>query len=107
MEVRFTAILKEGDRVRASGRTETGPAGDTHFEVQSVTNLRSKDTAENPDYANGPPLPRGWRGRGALPPSAERRLVGNRGADNEQRLRALEDQVEQLRREIQRLRRDR
>jgi hypothetical protein len=69
MQGRFTAILKEGDRVQANGRTETGPAGDSHFEVQSVTNLRSNDTAENPDYANGPPPPPpGWRGRAALPP---------------------------------------
>src|SRR5260370_1077363 len=59
MQARFTDILKEGDRVRATGRTETGPAGDTHFEVQSVTNLRSNAKAENPDYANGPPPRRG------------------------------------------------
>src|SRR5438876_12241710 len=29
MQARFTNIIKEGDRVRATGRTETGPAGDT------------------------------------------------------------------------------
>src|SRR5947209_9120925 len=57
MQDRFANILKEGDRVRATGRTETSPAGDTHFEIQSVTNLRSNDTAENPDFANGPPPP--------------------------------------------------
>jgi len=63
MQTRFTDILKEGDRVRATGRTETGPAGDTHFEVQSVTNLRSNAKAENPDFAAGPPPPasRSWR----------------------------------------------
>src|SRR5260370_9010212 len=33
MQDRFTGILKEGDRVRATGRPETGPAGDPHFEV--------------------------------------------------------------------------
>jgi hypothetical protein len=96
MQARFTDILKEGDRVRATGRTETGPAGDTHFEVQSVTNLRSNAKAENPDYANGPP-----------PPPPVRGVAPGRSADREQRLRDLEDQVEQLRREIQRLRRER
>jgi hypothetical protein len=94
MQDRFANILKEGDRVRATGRTETGPKGDTHFEVQSVTNLRSNTKAENPGFANGPPPPP--PGRGVAP-----------AADREQRLRDLEDQVEQLRREIQRLRRER
>lgn len=92
MQDRFTAILKEGDRVRAIGRTETGPAGDTHFEVQSVTNLHTSAKAKNQDYANGPPPPP--PGRGVAPSCADR----------EQRLRDLENQVEQLRREIQRLR---
>jgi hypothetical protein len=96
MQDRFTAILKEGDRVRATGRTETGPAGDTHFEVQVVTNLRTDAKAENPDFANGPP-----------PPPPGRGVAPSRAGDRERRLRGLEDQVEQLRREIQRLRRDR
>ena len=91
---RFTDILKKGDRVRATGRTETGPAGDSHFEVQSVTNLRSNDTAENPDFANGPP-------------PGPRAAAPGRRADREQRLRDLEDQVDQIRREIERLRRER
>jgi hypothetical protein len=95
MQTRFADILKEGDRVHATGRTETGPAGDTHFEIQSVTNLRTNATAENPDYADGPPL------RGA------RRVAPGRAADRDQRVRALEDQVEQRRREIRRLRRER
>jgi hypothetical protein len=37
MQDRFTAIAKERARVEATGRTETGPVGDRHFEVQSVT----------------------------------------------------------------------
>src|SRR5260370_346977 len=72
MQDRFTDIVKTGARVRASGRTETGPAGDTHFEIQSVTNLRTDDKAENPDFADGPPPPPGGApGRAAarqLPP---------------------------------------
>jgi hypothetical protein len=106
MQDRFANILKEGDRVRATGRTETGPAGDTHFEIQSVTNLRSNDTAENPEFANGPPPPPpGPRGRAVPPPPNADRPSPR--ADRDQRLRDLEDQVDQLRREIQRLRRER
>ncbi|MBI1917401.1 MAG: OB-fold nucleic acid binding domain-containing protein [Planctomycetes bacterium] len=97
LQDRFADILKEGDRVRATGRTETGPAGDTHFEVQSVTNLRNNATAENPDFADGPP---------PSPPGV-RRVAPGRSADRDQRLRDLEDQVDQLRREIRRLRRER
>jgi hypothetical protein len=96
MQDRFANILSTGDQVRATGRTETGPAGDTHFEVQSVTNLRTNAMAENPDFASGPlsPLP----GRGVA--------IG-RPADREQRLRDLEEQVDRLLQEIQRLRRER
>jgi hypothetical protein len=65
MQDRFTNAFRVGDQVRAVGRSETGPAGDTHFEVESVTNLRTNTKVENPDYANGPPAPgRGPRGRG-------------------------------------------
>ena len=66
LQNQFTAILSKGDRIQATGRTETGPAGDTHFEVQYVTNLRTKAKAENPDFGNGPPPPPpGLRGRAA------------------------------------------
>jgi hypothetical protein len=96
LEDRFSAILKRGDAVRAAGRTETGPKGDTHFEVQSVTNLRTNASADNPDFANGPPPPR----------PGPRRLEPPPPPDREQRLRDLENQVDQLRREIERLRRE-
>ncbi len=95
MQDRFTDVIKKGDRVRATGRTETGPAGDTHFEVQSVTNLRTKDTARNPDFAAAPPPP----------PGGPRRLARGRAGDVEQRLQALEDKIDQLQKEIDRLRR--
>jgi hypothetical protein len=96
MQDRFSAILERGDPVRATGRIETGRKGDTHFEVQSVTNLRTNASADNPDFANGPPPRRPGPGRIAPPPPPDR----------EQRLRDLENQVEQLRREIERLRRE-
>jgi hypothetical protein len=96
MQDRFKDILKEGDRVRATGRNETGPAGDKHFEVQRVTNVRTSAVAENPDYANGPP-----------PPPPGRGVAPERPADRDQRLKDLEDQVQQLQRDIQRLKRDR
>ena len=91
MQDRFTAIIKEGDRVRATGRTETGPAGDTHFEAQGVTNLSTNAKAENPDFDDGSPSP----GRYAAP---------SRYTDPEQRLRSLEIQVKRLQREVERLR---
>jgi hypothetical protein len=106
LQDRFTDVLKVGDRVRAAGRTETGPAGDTHFEVRSVANLRTNNSADNPDFDNGPPPPpppRGPRGRADRPPPPP---PADLGADRDQRLRALERQVEQLRREIERLRRE-
>lgn len=89
MQNRFASILRKGDPVRATGWIKTGKKGDTRFEVQSVTNLRSNQTTANPDF----PLP-------------QRIVAPLRPADREQRLRDLEDQVEQLRREIQKLRRE-
>jgi hypothetical protein len=84
MQDRFTGILKEGDRVRATGRTETGPAGDSHFEIRSVTNLRTNNGAENPDFDNGPPPPpppRGPRGRADRPPPPPPAPSGRADAD--------------------------
>jgi hypothetical protein len=95
MQDRFANILSKGDQVRATGRTETGPAGDTHFEVQSVTNLRTNAMAENPVFASGP-----------VPPPPGRGAAAGRPADREQRLRDLEEQVDRLLQEIQRLRRE-
>ena len=91
MQDRFAGIIKAGDRVRATGQTETGPAGDTHFEVQSVTNLRTNSTAENPDLIRGPGAP------------VERRGAADT-VDRERRLRDLQEQIDRLQREIERLR---
>lgn len=83
---RFGAVVGKGDRVRATGRTETGPEGDTHFEVVSVTNLRTGKTARNDDR----------------PPRR-----GQRARSREERLRNLEEQIDRLRAEVRSLRRER
>ena len=89
---RFSGLVRKGDRIRATGRTETGPKGDTKFEVESLTNL---DSGRSVDLGDGPVMPRAkGKGRGRPGPAAQ-----------EERMRQLEDQVEQLRREIARLRR--
>jgi hypothetical protein len=87
MEANFRNIVAVGDRVEAVGRTETAPRGEVHFEIQRVTNLRTNATAVNDDQ----------------PPSAgPRGIVG----DREERLRRLEDQLSQIQREIDQLRRE-
>ena len=65
MADRFAAIAGTRERIRVTGRTETGPAGDTHLEVQTVTNLRTSASAEND---NGPPPPPPGLGRRPAPP---------------------------------------
>lgn len=84
-ESQFTGVVKSGDRIRASGRTERGPAGDEHFEIKSLTNTSTNATAENVDFASGPPAgPRGPRSRGRrVPPhllAAGRATGGNDAA---------------------------
>ena len=89
LQGRFKAIVERGDRVRAAGFWETGPAGDTKLEVSTLTNLDSNNTAENPDR----------------PAPAAARLARGRGGDVEDRLQALEDKVDRLTAEVERLRR--
>ncbi len=90
---RFADVVKVGERVRATGEQETGPAGDAHFEVSLVTNLRTNRSVQNPD-------------------AVDTRSVATEGsvsadlATRDSRLRDLEQQIEQLRREIQRLRQE-
>ncbi len=94
LQNRFRALVRKGERVRAAGRTETGPAGESHFEVRTVTNLDTNATAENPDFASAPaPVPA--RIEPGLPPNQD------------QRIRNLEEQVRQLRQDVDRLRRER
>jgi hypothetical protein len=94
LQDRFAGILKLNDRVRATGRRATSPAGNSVIVVKSLTNLRTKETVENPDFA--PPV--------TPPPAAPTGTAVGVTADRDQRLRRLEEQVEQLRREIERLR---
>jgi hypothetical protein len=89
MQDRFTAIAAKGDRIRATGFRETGPAGDTKLEVSTLTNLTTNKTGDNPDR----------------PAPAAGRATAGRGGDVEDRLQALEDKVDRLTAEVERLRR--
>ena len=92
---RFSAIVARGDRVKVSGRLEPGPAGDSHFEVQCVTNLRTGGIARV-DGLNSPP-----NGADGLTDFA---APADRANNVERRLKALEDQIAKLHEEIQKLR---
>ncbi len=96
---RFTEVVRKGDRVRAVGRWETGKKGETKFEVSTVTNLRTGNVGVNPDLPAPADVERGAaRGvaRGAAP-----------GGDIDRRLRALEERLDELVLEVQRLRKKR
>ena len=84
---RFSKAITRGDRVKVIGWMETGPAGDKKLEISSLTNLDTDRTVDNPDR----------------PAPALNRALDER----EQRLRALEEQVDQIQREIRRLRNER
>ncbi len=49
LESRFKALVKPGDRIRATGRHEVGKKGDRKFEITSLTNLTTNQTAETED----------------------------------------------------------
>jgi hypothetical protein len=66
LQDRFTAIVAKGDRVKATGWMETPPAGDTHLEVQTLTNLR---TGASRDNDAGPRQPLLGRGAGQNDPA--------------------------------------
>jgi hypothetical protein len=93
LQDKFTGILKMGDRVRATGHRVVSPEGNPLFVVKSVTNMRTRETFDNPDYRE----PRTRPAAEVSPPRA-------RPTDMEQRLAQLETQVDELRREIARLR---
>jgi len=83
----FSNAVVKGDKVRVIGFWETGKKGDTKLEVSTLTNFRTNKTIENPDR----PLP---AGAAAKP--------GNREAQ----IRSLEDQLEQIQRDLQKLRKE-
>ena len=90
---RFGRVVGRGDRVRVTGRTETGPEGDSHFEVASATNLDNNRSVEN-DETPPPPPPGGPRRRPAPP----RPPVGRRGPRPAEAspTRSIEGRVESL-----------
>jgi hypothetical protein len=100
---RFTAVIAKGDRIRVAGRMETGPAGDTHLEVQTATNIRTNASASS-DLAVQAPLP----GPGRIVPDGSNDFVASPALsqDVERRLKSLEDQITQLRESVRRLRRE-
>ncbi len=99
---RFSALITQGAIVKVSGWMETGPAGDTHFEVQSATNLRTNETVGTVGPA---PLP-SLSAEAAFDGSHDFAASPERTEKVERQLKALEDQIAQLREEIRRLRSD-
>ena len=89
---RFSAIIGRGDHVKVSGWMETGPAGDTHFEVLRATNLRTSTSASN----DVPGPPSRSPGRVAPDDSDDFAATTNQSADDERRLKALENQMVEL-----------
>lgn len=100
LERRFADVVTRGDRVEASGFEETTRKGDEHFEVASVTNLRTDASADNDDLKERK-QPRGPR---AGDGERDRRRPGN--DDRAERIRDLKAQAERLQREIERLERE-
>ncbi len=86
LESTFKSIAVVGDRLEATGRTETAPRGEVNFEVDRVTNLGSGATAVNDDR----------------PPTAPSRRPQGR----EERIRQLQEQLTQMQRELDQLRRE-
>ena len=91
LESRFKGTVDKGDEVSVVGSLETDPKKATHLEVQSLTNVRTKNTVSNDDAPLAPP----------------RREVGPREGNRDQRLQMLQEQLDQLQRELDGLRRDR
>jgi hypothetical protein len=102
LAARFTPIVARGERVKASGWMETGPAGDAHLEVQMVTNVRTNASASNDAF---PPV--NHIVSASTDNSGDFAATSERSGDVEQRLRRLEDQIAQLREEVRRLNRER
>ena len=87
LENRFSDLAAKGGCVEVKGYLETGKKGETRLEDSTLTNLRTNKSVDNPDR----------------PPRTGSALA-RRGEDVNERLQALQDQIDQLRREVQRLR---
>jgi hypothetical protein len=81
---------------------ETGPEGNTHFEVQSATNLRTNATVGTGAHGPAPSLSADV----ATDDSNDFAAAPGRNENVERRLKALEVRISQLREEIRRLRRE-
>jgi hypothetical protein len=80
LEGQFQPLAVVGDRVTAIGQTETAPRGEVHFEVQTLKNDKTRASTDGE------------------PGTA---VTG----DRETRLQALEQQLLQIQREIEQLKR--
>ena len=87
LEDRFRTVAAVGAEVRAVGMNETTPRGDAHFEVQSLTNVSSNQTAV-----------------GEMPPGAKPRPGQPEAADRSGKIRQLQRQLERMQRELDDLR---
>jgi hypothetical protein len=87
---RFSDFVVKGDKVRVTGFKEVDKKGESKVEVSTLTNLRTNKSVENPDRPA---------------PLADRPIPGTT-IDREARIRALEDQVEQILQELRRLRKE-
>ncbi len=84
LETRFSGLTSKGDRIRATGRWETGKKGESKFEVESLTNLTNGQSVDL-SAANNQAT--------ATPP-----------AERQRRIRQLEQELEQIRTELDRAR---
>lgn len=87
LQKRFTGAMVKGDPIRVTGRMENGASGSV-LEAQVVTNLRTDITVDTNE--------------GATAPAPAVRPAEN----NDERLRNLEEKVDRLTKEIERLRRE-
>ena len=98
---RFSAVVARGDRVKVTGWSESGPAGDTDFECETITNIRTNATAS----ANGARPVSASSATAVVDGSTDFAPRSDRTDSVETRLNAVQDQIDQLRAEIRSLRR--
>jgi hypothetical protein len=92
---KVTALVSKNDRVKVSGWLHTTPQGDTHLRAGTILNLRNDASLNVEDLPERVGRP-GKRGR----PGPDR------PGDVEERLRALENKLDRLAREVERLPRE-